>query len=97
MLMTWSKRGATVCAAVAHIKACTRQRFALSADCTIFAVEVACGRPGCRPESVIVFWTAPNRRQGFKVFKPIEAVVEDELPSSWMKGVGVADEPADRC
>jgi hypothetical protein len=98
MLPMWSKRGATDWAAVARVKTWTRQCFALGADCTIFVAEVACGRPGCPPvESVTAFWTAPNRRNGFKAFKPIEAVVEDDLPPSWTKDAIIADRPADCC
>ncbi len=98
MLMMSSKRSAAHGAAVSRVQAWTRQRFALADDCTIFVAEVACGLPGCPPvETVIAFWTAPDRRHGFKVFKPIEAVVEDDLPPSWMKDAIVADETADCC
>lgn len=98
MLMMPSKRSAAHGAAVSRVQAWTRQRFALADDCTIFVAQVACGLPGCPPvETVIAFWTAPDRRHGFKVFKPIEAVVEDDLPPSWMKDALVADETADCC
>jgi hypothetical protein len=98
MLMMRSKRGTTDCAAVARAKAWTRQGFALGADRMIFIAAVACGLPGCPPvESVIALWMAPDRRYGFKVFKPIEAVVGNDLPPSWMKDAIIADEPADCC
>jgi len=91
MLMMWSKRGASDCAAVARVTASTRQCFAPGADRTIFIAEVARRLPSCPPvESVIALWTAPNRRHAFKVFKPIEAVVGDDLPPSWMKGAIIA-------
>jgi hypothetical protein len=98
MLMMSSKNRAAHGAAVSRVQTWTRRRFALADDCTIFVAEVACGLPGCPPvETVIAFWTAPDRRHGFRVFKPIEAVVEADLPPSWMKDAIIAEEIADCC
>jgi nitrate reductase delta subunit len=48
---------------------------------------VTCSLPGCRPplETVVAFWSAGNTRHGFKLFKPVAQVSEDDLPPSWMK------------
>jgi hypothetical protein len=98
MLMMSSKRNAANRNAVGRVEAWTRKRFALAADCTIFVAEVACALPGCPPiETFIAFWTAPDHRHAFKVFKPVGEIVEDDLPPSWMKDAIIADEIADCC
>jgi hypothetical protein len=98
MLMMSSKRNAAYRGVVGRIEAWTRKRFALDDDCTIFVAEVACALPGCPPiETFIAFWTAPDRRHAFKVFKPIEQVAEDDLPPSWLKDAIVAGVDADCC
>lgn len=79
--------------ATRRIKAWTRQRFALPLDCSLLAVEVSCGLPGCPPvETIVAFWTAPDRRHSFKIFKPAVDVVEEDLPPSWLKEALVRDE-----
>ena len=51
----------------------------------IIAAEITCQVPGCPPlETVIAFWTGEGTRYRFKIFKPVEAVVEDDLPVSWL-------------
>jgi nitrate reductase delta subunit len=46
---------------------------------------MACAVPGCPPlETVIAFW-ADERRHHFKIFKPVAAVIEDDLPPSWLR------------
>jgi hypothetical protein len=86
-------------ALVRQIKYLVRQRFALDEeDVPIFVAEIACGVPGCPPlETVIAFWTAPDRRHTFKVFKPLIAVTADDLPPSWMKDALLSDETVDCC
>ena len=72
--------------AVERLTAWTRERFKLPDDAPIMVAEVACTLPGCPPlETVIAFWTAPERRHHFKVFKPVAEVLEDDLPPSWMR------------
>lgn len=79
-------------AAARRLKAWTRRRFALSDGIVVFVAEVACGLPGCPPlETVVTFWTTPDRRHAFKVFKRVTDVVEDDLPPSWMKNAIVDD------
>jgi nitrate reductase delta subunit len=71
--------------AVHRVEQWTRKRFALAEDTVIIAAEIACQVPGCPPiESVIVFWTGEGTRYRYKIFKPVEAVVEDDLPVSWL-------------
>ena len=68
-----------------RVREWARTRFKLSDDETVMVSEVACGVPGCPPiETHIVFWTAAGRHH-FKVFKPLDKVVEDDLPPAFMK------------
>jgi nitrate reductase delta subunit len=72
--------------ALARVRAWTRDRFALSDDVAMLVTEIACALPGCPPrETVVAFWTAPERRHHFKVFKPAAEVVPDDLPPAWLK------------
>jgi nitrate reductase delta subunit len=82
-------------AALARVKAWTRERFRLSEDETILVAEIACRLPGCPPlETVVVFWTEPNARHQFKVFKPVAQVDVGDLPPAWMKPAIVVDADA---
>lgn len=79
--------------AVARVKAWTRDRFKLSDDATVMAVEIACGVPGCPPvETVVAFWAGDGTRYRFKVFKPIAEVVYDDLPYGWLLPALVDDD-----
>ena len=72
--------------AVERLQAWTRERFALDDDSVVMASEVVCAVPGCPPlETVVAFWTTPQARHHFRVFKPIEQIVPDDLPYSWQK------------
>jgi len=63
----------------------TRERFRLPREAVISVSEIACPLPGCPPlETVVVFWMAEQRYQ-FKLFKPVEKVVSDDLPYAWLK------------
>jgi nitrate reductase delta subunit len=78
---------------VARIKAWTRARFSLDEDVAVAVAEIACGLPGCPPlETVVTFWTAPDRRHAYKVFKRTVDVAEDDLPPAFMKNALIADE-----
>jgi len=82
-------------AAVERVRDWTRARFALADDETVMVSEVACSVPGCPPiETHLVFWTAAGRHH-FKIFKPLVAVVEDDLPPAFMKNALVALEAID--
>jgi len=79
--------------AIDRVRSWTRARFALPADAALLATEIICKVPGCPPvETVVAFWTAGNTLHHFKLFKPVAAVVEDDLPPSWMKSALVAIE-----
>lgn len=76
-------------AALARVEAVARERFRLQAADTMMVTELACAVPGCPPlETVIVFWPATGggtQRHQWKVFKPVQQVVVDDLPPWWMK------------
>ena len=73
----------------------TRRRFELTDDETVMVSEIACQVPGCPPiETHVVFWTAAGRHH-FKIFKPIAAVSEDDLPPAFMKNALLALEGFD--
>jgi hypothetical protein len=81
--------------ALDRVRAWTRARFALADDETVMATQIACSVPGCPPiETHIVFWTALGRHH-FKIFKPVAAVAEDDLPPAFMKNALVALEGLD--
>jgi hypothetical protein len=97
-MMRRSKKAPEHSMAVDRVVDWTRARFGLPTDCTLSVAEIACGLPGCPPiETVVTFWTAPDRRHSFKIFKPLLVVTEDDLPPSWMKDAIVRDEWADCC
>ena len=73
----------------------TRTRFSLADSETIMAAEIACAVPGCPPiETHVVFWTGLGRHH-FKIFKPVAAVAEDDLPPAFMKNALIALDGAD--
>ncbi len=81
--------------ALDRVREWTQARFALGEDDTIMVSEIACGLPGCPPiETHVVFWTGLGRHH-FQVFKPIAAVVEDDLPPAFMKKALLAPEGVD--
>jgi nitrate reductase delta subunit len=86
------KESAERVAALDRVREWVRERFGLG-DAAILVAEVACTVPGCPPvETVIAFWSG-ERRHHFKVFKPVAAVIADDLPPSWYKGaLAVPDE-----
>lgn len=80
-----------------RVRGWTRGRFALADDDAVMVAEVACKLPGCPPiETHIVFWTALGRHH-FKVFKPVSAIREDDLPPAFMKNALAAAEIPDCC
>jgi len=80
-------------AALERVKQWTRERFRLPHDAAILVAEVTCALPGCPPlETAVAFWTGTDQRHQFKVFKPVEQVVADDLPPSWMKNALVVVE-----
>jgi hypothetical protein len=91
MLLRSRKERPDHLAAIDRVKGWTRERFKLPDDAAILVSEVACGLPGCPPiETVVAFWTDNDTRHHFKLFKPVSAVVADDLPPTWMKNALVA-------
>jgi hypothetical protein len=81
--------------ALDRVRDWVRERFKLGADETVMVSQVSCAIPGCPPlETLVVFWTAAGRHH-FKVFKPVEDVVEDDLPPAFMKNALVVLDGAD--
>jgi hypothetical protein len=84
--------------AVERVRTWTRERFKLADHVPIVVAEIACGLPGCPPlETVVAFWTAADRRHQFKLFKPVQDVVPDDLPFAWLIDSLVASEMPDCC
>jgi hypothetical protein len=72
-------------AALERVREWTRARFRLGAEAAILVAQVSCQLPGCAPlETVVAFWT-DDQRYRFKVFKPVDEVVADDLPPAWFK------------
>ena len=97
--MGFSRRNAADTAALERLRAWTRARFSLDDETAIMVAELACTLPGCPPrETVIAFWTAPDRRHHFKIFKPAAEIVSDDLPPAWLKdALVVAEGECDCC
>jgi hypothetical protein len=90
MLRRWNEEPPRA-EALDRIKQWTRERFRLAHDTTILVSEIACGVPGCPPrETVVAFWTGSDKRHQFRIFKPLEQVVEDDLPPFWLKNALIA-------
>jgi nitrate reductase delta subunit len=72
----------------------TREHFSLPQEAAISVAQVACRLPGCAPlETVVMFWIGEQRFQ-FKLFKPVEEVVIDDLPYAWLKDALAVQEGA---
>jgi hypothetical protein len=71
--------------AATRVKRWTRERFALGAEATLLVSELESASPGFPPlRTVVAFWIA-ERHYHFSVFKPLEAVLQDDLPPSWYR------------
>lgn len=90
-----SNRGDAIRAQASQdLKRWTIERFALPDEAAVFVAEVQCGLPGCPPlETVVAFWI-DGRRHQFKVFKPMRAVLQEDLPYSWQRQALEADNEA---
>ena len=72
--------------AATRVKRWTRERFGLGGDATLLVSEVENALPGFPPlRTVVAFWTAERRHYHFSLFKPLEAVLEDDLPPAWYR------------
>lgn len=71
--------------AASRVKRWTRERFGLSSDIALLVSEVQAGSPGFPPlRTVIAFWSA-ERHYHFSVFKPLEEVLQEDLPPAWFR------------
>jgi hypothetical protein len=72
--------------ALDRVREWTRERFKLPAEATVMVAEIACTVPGCPPiDTVVAFWSNDETRHQFKIFKPVEEVVQGDLPYAWLK------------
>lgn len=72
--------------AAARVKRWTRARFDLGDDVALLVSELESAVPGFPPlHTVIAFWTPERKHYHFRVFKPLQEVVEDDLPPGWYK------------
>ena len=87
-------------AAAARAQEWVRERFSLAASDAVLVSELVCNLPGCPPlETVIAFWTADARRHHYKIFKPLQQLLPDDLPPYWMKDAlaSASDDACDCC
>ena len=81
-----ARKGPAHLDAVERLQDWTRGRFALAADETVVVSEIASALPGFPPlETSVAFWTVDGTRHHFRVFKPVEGVIEEDLPPAWLK------------
>lgn len=80
-----ARKGAGHTEAVERVKDWTRGRFGLAHEDAIVLTEAASALPGFPPrETHVAFWPADGRRRHFRVFKPVEAVAEADVPPAFM-------------
>jgi nitrate reductase delta subunit len=71
--------------AIERVKDWTREHFRLTEDVPVLVSEIACTLPDCAPlETVVAFWTETGDRHHFKIFKPVQAVVAEDVPAHWL-------------
>jgi hypothetical protein len=69
--------------AASRIKAWTRSRFG---DVTVLVTELESAAPGFPPlHTVVAFWSVERKHYHFKIFKPLEAVEEQDVPPAWYR------------
>jgi hypothetical protein len=72
--------------AASRVKRWTRERFGLGSDATILVTELESATPGFPAlHTVISFWTAERKHYHYRVFKPLEDVLAEDLPPTWYK------------
>ena len=69
--------------AASRVKAWTRERFG---EVTVLVSEVESAVPGFpQLHTVVAFWSVERKHYHFRVFKPLEEVVEDDIPPAWYR------------
>jgi hypothetical protein len=64
----------------------TRARFDLADNDIVVVTENTRALPGFPPrETVVGFWTGDGTRHHYRVFKPIEDVLPEDVPPAWLK------------
>jgi hypothetical protein len=87
------RKGVAHLEAVERVKDATRVRFTLGPTDTILVAESEPSLPGFPPhETKVVFWNAEATRHHFKVFKPVEDIVDNDIPPAWMRDALTAAE-----
>jgi hypothetical protein len=80
------RKGPGLVEAAQRVKDWTRERFRLTDDETVVVTEIALALPGFPPlQTAVAFWSAEGTRHHFTIFKPIEHIVEADLPPGWLK------------
>ena len=91
------RKGAGHVEAVERVRAWTRERFSLSEEDTVVVTQTPRSMPGFPPiETVVGFWTGEGTRHHFRVFKPVAAVEESDVPPAWLKAT-LAASPGIEC
>lgn len=81
-----------------RIEGWTRSRFSLSDDQIVLVSMEELDIPGFPPEDTIVrFWTDKDSRYRFRIFKPVWAIIEADLPEYWMMPALIDDGDPDCC
>lgn len=71
--------------ALERVKVWTRERFRIPDEAPVLVSELTCNLPDCAPlETVVAFWTEDAERHHFKIFKPVQSVVPEDLPTHWI-------------
>ncbi|HMA50071.1 MAG TPA: hypothetical protein VKP60_09980 [Magnetospirillaceae bacterium] len=85
------RRSAGHLQALDRIRSWTRARYGLPGEAVVMVSEIVCAQPGCPPlETVVLFWTPDQTRHRLKIFKPAEAVIEEDLPPGWLRRALIA-------
>jgi nitrate reductase delta subunit len=72
--------------AATRVKRWTRARFALGSHSPILVAELESAQPGFPPLTTVVsFWDAEQKHYHWRIFKPLQEVVEDDLPPAWYR------------
>jgi hypothetical protein len=73
------RRSIGASANTANVKRWVRELFVLSDDATVMVTELRCSEPGCPPLETVIAILSENGNRQYKLHKPIEEVVEDDV------------------